>query len=271
MSLCGAHSRCGSRLHVLAALAHVRAVFLAHVEEPWLPPGWRHCSRRRSYLRFWHVRFWLGALRITSTGLWKREMLQEGLVQVPHPHHKHGLLPHDQWTLRSRRCCLSATTSSETLTRPSPCVRRHEKPKPPAILVSVQSHGVGVLRSCLPASLVEHLSMDLPRIPPTQGTTVTVQSVLPCPRRPCQYRMCVIAERRSGLHNGHFLAPPHPGALCLTSSNCSPPKPGSKNRLQVSFRSSCCLDACFTPRRAPIFLVPSVKRGHSGRTMIEQE
>ena len=67
--------------------------------------------------------------------------------------------------------------------------------------------GVGVLRSCLPASLFEHLSMGL-------------QSALSCPLWPLNHRMCVIGERLGYLRClaqqqdvDISLAPPHLGTL----------------------------------------------------------
>ena len=58
----------------------------------------------------------------------------------------------------------------------------------------VRTQGVGVLRSHLPTSLFEHLSMGQASHPPTWGTTLSVQSVLSCPLWPCAHRVCVIAK-----------------------------------------------------------------------------
>ena len=59
-------------------------------------------------------------------------------------------------------------------------------------------------RSLLPASLFEHMSMGQVCHPPTQWTTLCVQSVLSCPLWPCNCRMRVIAKKRLGCL--HWLA-----------------------------------------------------------------
>ena len=89
-------------------------------------------------------------------------------------------------------------------------------------------------------------------------------SVLICPPRPCDYRMCVIAERLGCLHlfahargYGHYMDAYTSCAVCFTSSSCSPlqvfffkkkklpiPCPEKLLFLRVRF------DACFTPRWA---------------------
>ena len=49
-----------------------------------------------------------------------------------------------------------------------------------------------IIRYCSRTS--EHLSMGLAHKPPTQGTTLSVLSVLSCPPWRCTHRMCVITK-----------------------------------------------------------------------------
>ena len=108
--------------------------------------------------------------------------------------------------------------------------------------------GVGVLRSCLPTSLFEHLSMGL-------------QSALSCPLWPLHHRMCVIAERLGHLRwlshaagRGHFFGASTSWRTSSRRSDCSTQKSGFKkngdNLPSVIVVLGVPWNVCFTPRWA---------------------
>ena len=91
----------------------------------------------------------------------------------------------------------------------------------------VSSQGVGVLRSLVPTSLFECMSMGQARNPSTQRDHTLCNPCFSCPLWPCYHRMCVIARRLGSLHwlahaagHGYVLTHLHIWShrfLCLTS------------------------------------------------------
>ena len=110
------------------------------------------------------------------------------------------------------------------------------------------SQRVGVLRSLLPASLFEHLSMSQACHPPTHWTTLCLQSVLSSPFQARSHRMCVIGKKLGCLLRAH---------TCSRTCHCESPPDRSAPllscglfaaKLAMIHSDTVVLGACFNAR-----------------------